>query len=477
MNAVSPPSLYASIAELATRIGDLENQKDQANAADNITKLAHIEPLLAAAYMERNEAVFAEQQALKELELHQLARFLQIDTKPRAVKWVIPGVAEHGVLTISGARGVGKTTCILPLAMAAAGLHAPDYPLAPKAGRWRHVIYIVEHAEQAQRIIAGIVGHGGLGIRTEDVIERLHLVEAKRMDPLALVQVGKLYRAKFTRVVDGVEIPPLVVFDTKAAVLAMENENDNSEASRAIALLKQEFAGLPCWIVGHIAKANFGRTDISALSDRGAGSFEADTIQNIYLVEEKGTRYLVLGKKRFETKTPELVIESSTAEVDALDEWGDVEKTILRWGVPKPAHQTRAEAREDAQAEAAQTRLVEARTAALDAVDSAYRSGERIGRTAAALATGVQKAHGLDIVAQLIEEDWLYEVDIPPKERANNKKAAFLVRLTDQERAALRATGAPPVEKTAIPQAWRKPIPLVPTKTDNNAKTTKKVAG
>lgn len=277
--------------------------------------------------------VDAVQAAIDALEAHPLAQFVEIDGRARAPKWIIPGFIEAGVITIAGARGVGKTTSLLPLAMAAAGLHGEGYSMAPKADRWRHVVYIVEHVEQAQRIIAGLVQHSGLGMNPKDVTERLHLVEAKRLEPKELVTVGKLYRHKFSRTVRGVAIPPLVVFDTKAAVLAMENENDNSEASRAIALLKQEFAELPCWIIGHIAKANFGSKDMKSLSDRGAGAFEADTVQNLYLIEEDGRRFLSLGKRRFEADMEELEVFSGDATVEAYDEWGDVEMTKLRWGI------------------------------------------------------------------------------------------------------------------------------------------------
>lgn len=276
--------------------------------------------------------------AMALLDAHPMAQFIPIDHSARAPKWIIPGLIESGVITISGARGVGKTTCILPLAMAAAGLHGAGYELGPKKPeRWRHVVYVVEHVEQAQRIIAGLVLHSGLGIDSKDVAERLHLVEAKRLPPSQLVTVGKLYRERFSRTVQGVEIPPLVVFDTKAAVIAMDNENDNSEASRAIAALKQDFEGLPCWIIGHIAKANFGSQDAKTMSDRGAGAFEADTIQNLYLVEEDKERYMILGKKRFETAIVEGIIKPGNATVDALDEWGDIEPTKLLWGIIEPS--------------------------------------------------------------------------------------------------------------------------------------------
>lgn len=65
------------------------------------------------------------------------------------------------LLVIAGAHGVGKTTTLLPT-MLAAGLHVASDPIAPQ--HWRHVVYIVEEREQAERIVSGLVRHGGLGL-------------------------------------------------------------------------------------------------------------------------------------------------------------------------------------------------------------------------------------------------------------------------------------------------------------------------
>lgn len=393
---------------------------------------------------------------------HPLAQFVEYDTTPKAVRWVIPGVVEHGVVTVSGARGVGKTTCILPLAMTAAGLHGPGDPLAPK--HWRHCVYIVEHVEQAQRIVAGMVEHGNLGIGAEDVRERLHIVEARRLDPAHVAQVGKLYRERFTRTVNGVEVLPLVVLDTKAAVLDLSNENDNAEASRAVYALKQGFAGLPTWIIGHVAKAQFGRTDVAALSDRGAGSFEADAIQNAYLVQEGEARYLLLGKRRFEARWPELQVVSHMAEVTAYDEWGDPETTTLRWGIVTPADLSRQEARKEAQEAAERERRGDMRQAIFDAVQIAWQAGNPLSKTG--VKTTVSDFKKSDIwteVEALLSEGWLYEVEVPKNQRTNTAKARFLVKLDTPEHEEFRRSGIVPAAKLVIPQSWRKPeIPPVP---------------
>ena len=360
------------------------------------------------------------------LDSHPLAQFVAHAPETPAVQWLIPGLIEHGVVTISGARGVGKTTAVLPLAMAAAGLHAPSYALAPK--HWRHVIYIVEHVAQAHRIISGMVRHGGLGIAMEDVEERLHLVEAKRLDPAKVAQVGSLYRERFARTVNGVEVLPLVVFDTKAAILALDSENDNSEASRAVAAMKQDFCGLPAWIVGHIAKASFGKTDVASLSDRGAGAFEADTIQNCYLVEDKGERLFLLGKRRFEPRWTELKVASHAAETLAIDEWGDVEHTVLRWGILTP---TTDEARQQARAEAEKAgelkRREAMRNAILEAVEGAWQAGDPLSKNGTAEA--VKGWRGIAIkreVEDLISDGLLHEVEVPKNERKARSKNRVL---------------------------------------------------
>lgn len=393
---------------------------------------------------------------------HPLAQFVDYNTKPKAVRWVIPGMVEHGVVTISGARGVGKTTSVLPLAMTAAGLHGPGDPLAPK--HWRHVVYIVEHVEQAQRIVAGMVEHGNLGIRTEDVRERLHIVEARRLDPAHVAQVGKLYRERFTRQVNGVEVLPLVVLDTKAAVLELGNENDNAEASRAVAALRQGFSGLPTWVIGHIAKSQFGRSDVASLSDRGASAFEADAIENCYLVQDGESRYLVLGKKRFEPRWPELQVISHMATVTAVDEWGDTETTTLRWGILTPPDVSRQEAREQAQEAAERERRGDIRQSIFDAVQVAWQAGNPLSRNG--IKTTVRDFKKSDIwdeVEALLAEGWLAEVEVPRHQRIHPRKSSFLVKLDTPEHDDFVRTGIVPAAKLDVPASWKKaPVSIVP---------------
>jgi len=388
--------------------------------------------------------------------VHPLALFVEFDATPKAPRWVIPGFIGHGVVIVAGAHGVGKTTALLPLAMVAAGLHAPGDPLAPR--QWRHVVYIVEDIEQACRILAGITGSGGPGLDIGAVRERLHMVEARRLDPTYAVSVGKTYREQFTRTLEGVEVLPLVVVDTKAAVLVMEDENSNSESSEVMAAFKQGFEGLPTWLVGHVAKANMTRADAAGLSLRGGSAFEADANQVLYLVKEADdTRYLVRGKTRFEARWPEIIITSDCTHTTAPDEFGNMEPVTLRWGVASPPEQSRKEAQEQAQEEARKKDTAALRDEIRDIVDIAWQSGFPLNREGVKAKVKRDRNKVSDCIENLLSERWLHEVAIPPKERTNPKRSAFLVDLSTEEHDAVRRGEGWPQAKLVVPASWTKP--------------------
>ena len=386
-------------------------------------------------------------------ELHPLARFVDFDGSARPPRWVIPGFIGQGVAVVAGAHGVGKTTTMLPLALVAAGLHGDE--LMPR--QWRHVVYITEDMEQARRILAGLVRFSNLGVDLERVRERLHLVEAVRLDPAFVAQVGTTYRERFTRMVGDVEVLPLVVLDTKSAVLALENENDNSEASAMMAALKQGFAGLPVWLIGHVAKANLSRSDVSGLSSRGASAIEGDANQTLFLVREGDARYLVLGKTRFEPRWPELEITSHTATELAPDEFGNVETVVMRWGIAAPAEMSRKEAAEQAAERQRKEDDATLRQDIRDAVELALQAGNPLNREGVKAKIRRDRNAVSGCIENLLSERWLHEVFVPAKERTNPKRAAFLVNLSTAEHEAVVGGGGLPPGKLAIPESWRKP--------------------
>lgn len=392
---------------------------------------------------------------------HPLTAFIDLDCEPRPPKFIVPGFVLDGVLVLAGAHGAGKTTVFVPLALVVAGLHAAGDELAPK--HWRHVVYIAEDAAQVQRIVAGLVRHAGLCIDPAAVVERFHVVPAQRMPAEQVAAAGPIYRERFTREVDGVELPPLVVIDTRSATIDVADENDNAEAGRIVALFKQRFAGLPLWMVGHLAKALTSRRDVPSLSMRGAGAIEADAHQTMFLVvEDDGRRFLVLGKKRFEPRWNELEVISGTATTMALDEWGDPVSLTLRWGLPRPPVMTRDEARHEADQRAMAESHNALRSAILDAVEAAWKAGMPINREGV---KGKCRGRSEDVVrtiAALESDCWLVEVVVPRDLRTHPKRSGFLVRLADDERRDYLAGQGLPEAKGAIPAAWRRANSSIP---------------
>lgn len=393
---------------------------------------------------------------------HPLAKFISFDMKPKAVRWVIPGFIGHGVVTIAGAHGVGKTTALLPLAMVAAGLHGASDPLAPV--HWRHTVYIVEDVEQAHRILAGLVGFSNLRLDADLVRERLHIVEARRLEPSYVAEVGTVYCKAFTRTVEGVDILPLVVLDTKSAVLELQEENSNSEASAAMAALKQGFAELPVWIVGHVAKPNIGRAEVAGLSMRGGSAWEADANQVLFLVKEADQkRYLVRGKTRFEAQWSELQIDTHCADTVAPDEFGGFETVTMRWGIPTPPTQSRQQVQEQAKEQVQKADAAALRQEIRDAVATAWNLGNPLNRAGVKAKVQRKTAQVVAAMENLLSERWLYEVAVPAKVRAHPSRSTFLVDFTTQEHEALVIDGVLPELKLVIPDSWKKQaIPPVP---------------
>lgn len=392
---------------------------------------------------------------------HPLALFVDLDEEPRAPRWVIPGFIGHGVTVIAGAHGVGKTTTLLPLAMLAAGLHVAGDPIAPQ--HWRHVVYIVEEREQAERIVSGLVRYGGLGLDWVTVRERLHIVEARRLPPDYVAQVGSLYRESFTREAAGVQVLPLVVVDTMAATLELDSENDNSEASAAMAALKQGFDGLPVWLVGHLSKSNLGRSEAQGMTLRGAGAFEADANQVLYLVKEGETRYLVRGKTRFEARWPELEVSSHYTDVTAKNEFGTLEPVRLRWATLAAPEQSRREVAAEAQEEARKADAAELRQSLRDAVQIAWQTGNPLNREGLKAKVSRKRQDVSDCIENLVSERWLIEVAIPAKERTHPRRSSYLVNLSTEEHEAVLRGEPVPAAKLAVPATWRKEvIPSVP---------------
>lgn len=391
-------------------------------------------------------------------EQHPLTKTIDLTAEVLPPKWILPQFIAEGIVLIAGGHGVGKTTALLPLAMAAGGLHENDYPLAP--AHWRHVVYITEDVSQAKLIINGWMNEAGLN--HADLVERVHLVEALRDHPMSVVRVGQHYKENYTRTINTttgvVELPPLVVIDTMAATFALENENDNAEASTLIAALKQRFR-LPLWIVGHVSKGDLSKDGLKGNNPslRGASAFEADANQVLYLTKEADdSRWLVRGKSRFESKWHELLIETSSRSYQVQNQFGDFETLTQRWGIARPQEKSRKELAAEQHSEQLKQIRDDRKKVLLDCINRADVAGEPLNRTGVQGAIGGQKQRNTDLINELLQDKWIYEVSVPVAVRLSPSKSNYLIGLSMGERAEYIATGKPPAQRLQVHESWRK---------------------
>lgn len=384
---------------------------------------------------------------------HSLTREVDLSATVTPPRWILPNFIAEGIALIAGGHGVGKTTTLLPLAMAAAGIHEDGYQLAPK--HWRHVVYITEDVGQAKLIINGWMNAAGLDY--DHLKERVHIVEASRMPPEQVVRIGQWYAQKYTRTVTtatvgDVDVLPLVVIDTMAATFELENENDNAEASRMIALLKQQFCNLPVWIVGHVSKGDLSRDGAKSGNPtlRGASAFEADSNQVLYLVNDDGNRWLVRGKSRFESPWFELMIETDYRTVTALNAFGDQEPLIQRWGIARPSIKTRTDLINENK-EVAAVRTNEMVTIAIcDFIGDAEEQRKPVTKTEVVSSVkGLRSDAKRELIEKLLNQKRLAEITLPACVTGLARERVYLAVLNLGEQEEYKATGVMPDHKIA----------------------------
>lgn len=250
-----------------------------------------------------------------------------------ATEFVLDGVIAAGAVAIAGERGLGKTSVLIPMMMAVAGL-IESYPF--KASIRRRVYYVTEDVSQALRIMAALVQSGWLTAKQEEIQKAFKLCPGRRISVDQATYYPKMLVGDKERnyCEDGTvyNAPPVVVLDTVNATLDLENINDNSAVSKAISSLRQAFGDIPLITVGHVAKA--ARGDAQRASFKGAGAWEDDTQQTLYLVSEASKRYLVTGKSRFVADYSEFEVESHSVDVIAIDKLKREVTTKVFFGIP-----------------------------------------------------------------------------------------------------------------------------------------------
>lgn len=256
-------------------------------------------------------------------------------------EYIYDNYMSIGVNVVAGAPGVGKTTLVVPLALAAAHICPPDYALKPSVRR--NVIIITESVIQVQRVIYSLYTWGYTGASVRDFDSRIKIINAQRLDPKIVAQVADEYRGWTVEneKKDGTYYSalPLVVFDTANAVFDMENENDNAEVGRAMAYIKQAFSDFPVIIITHTAKA-LGSLESDFLSPRGASAWTGDA-QGVYTVFKDGEtqdspRVLKATKVRFPTVFNEVTFDLVSNAESHSDVLGYMKEIWFSHSVARP---------------------------------------------------------------------------------------------------------------------------------------------
>lgn len=353
---------------------------------------------------------------------------LEMPSGIKATEFVIDGFLPNGVTVISGAPGAGKTTNLEPLAASVAHLAPAAWGFHPK--RRRVVVWLSEHPEQVFDTMEAIMREDGAAIR-EEWAQWFKVVPTKRSSPEALadliVAVNKRFSEQNER---GVWIRPLIVWDTAAATIKVDNENDNTAISDAISTAKRVLDGGALWVVHHTPKADKDADSVQAMSARGGGAFEGDANCTAYLFTDKqtGRRVLGLGKIRFAPEFTEVHFDSARHTETIVDDFDgqELDKTVTA-GIPSRG------TKEGRQAEKKDTYQAAQMDAILQAAVEAAHAGIVCSRNDihGRLTLGVRKQDFGPMVNRMISNGVLMEVDIPRQVhrslKLNNKKTALIL--------------------------------------------------
>jgi hypothetical protein len=396
--------------------------------------------------------------------LHPYLRFEIPETDTfMAPEFVLDGIMIAGSVILAGGWGVGKTSQLVPLLFRAAHLCAPDDPLRPLLRR--RVVYISEDVEQVRQIVRSMRAAGELdGISKEEVEDYFKVVSAVRMKPEEIIKVAKPYAGLVVTnnsPATGVsrEAHALVVFDTRSACIDLDDESDNTEAGRVMATLRQGFPDNPQLIVGHIAKA-LKKADAGDLSGRGAGAWEADAQQVLYLVEKDGERWLdVAGPKhRFVASVDGIAFETVRSETSAIDPLGRSVTMQLVHGKPRKVQLgqravDKARLAEESEREAHNATRAEVLTLAREL----HEAGAGCNRARLKKDIKRQSKVVVEMIDELLDESWLLEMPIEASVRRHPRNAHYLFPPSPSERDAYLKTGVLPPAAHQPPHGFVKP--------------------
>jgi hypothetical protein len=373
-------------------------------------------------------------------ENHPFANFLPYslgDLEPD--EFIFDDILIAGVTLLAGFTGIGKTTALVPLMTRAAHLCAADDALRPLLRR--RVIYVSEDPKQVVRVLTSMRVAGELTATDAEISEWFKIVPAKRMDATSIVKVRKIYetmvfRNNSTKTGVSYDALPIVVLDTSNATIELENESDNSEVGKAVSTLKSELGGIPLIIVAHLAKT-LKKADISDMTSRGAGAWEGDVNQVLYMTkEDDGARWLDVAqaKHRFVTKADGIVFRAVSSEMKGLDVLGHDKDIFLMHCKPEMVQKGGREAMQEQSKQAAARNKEVAeqmvrigRKKRVKAILDGLRVGEYKTKNELSKEMGGNKDANLEIINEMVE-DGLIEQFVPSSKRDKNHNNGY--RLT-----------------------------------------------
>jgi hypothetical protein len=262
------------------------------------------------------------------------------------VDYLIDGFLARSLMVFVGKPGMGKSTAMVALCAAAAGLELPNCSLRPPV-KGRKVIYITEDTDQFKRNIIAL--HRNFDIALEDIDASIKLLAAQRVRGEQLLSLKDMVSRHTTYTEEGVMLRPWLIFDTTSACFHLEDENSNAEVATVLALLKAEFyekMGCSVCMVAHSGK-NASREDL-VTDPRGAGAWAGDTTLTSGMVDGKdGHKYIVLGKRRYFAKHTEVRVSLLSTPETIMDNYGNaqdlqLESALLEWSNPLGRDKTQA---------------------------------------------------------------------------------------------------------------------------------------
>lgn len=243
------------------------------------------------------------------------------------VDYLIDGFLARSLMVLVGKPGMGKSTAMKALCAVVAGVHIPNCHLsAPVKGR--KILYITEDTAQFKRNMIAFERNCGIDLR--ELEKAVVLLPARRVEPQKLIGLKQKIERHTTYTPDGIMLRPWIVFDTISASIHLDDENSNAEVSNALALLKAEFyEAMDCSVclIAHSAK-NVQPSEF--ISDaRGAGAWAGDSTLTAGIFEDKGLRYLMLGKRRYSPLHTALQIGLLSTSATVTDRYGRLQEQVL----------------------------------------------------------------------------------------------------------------------------------------------------